>query len=118
MCRLRLPLTAENVLWPVTDWPGRFGNCSVATALFRNEGSDRLYQGAQHLSDAPGLGDTAARGEGRLGVENLAYRANAGLGEVRFETIEKMPRRLVIVGMHLEPGVDERADQPCPDGAL
>ena len=31
--------------------------------------------GPQDLGDAPGLGDAAARGMGRLGLEDLAHRA-------------------------------------------
>ncbi len=78
----------------------------------------RLDESAQHFGDTPGLGDAAARGEGRLGIEDLADRADAGLGEVGFETVEKMPCRLALVGIDLEPGVDEGADQPGPYRAL
>src|SRR6266851_2777459 len=59
----------------------------------------RLDESAQHFGDTPGLGDAAARGEGRLGIEDLADRADAGLGEVGFETVEKMPCRLAPVGI-------------------
>ena len=34
------------------------------------------------------------------------------------EAVEQPPRAGAVVGMHLQPGVDERADQPGPDGAL
>jgi hypothetical protein len=73
-----------------------------------------LDQGAQHFGDAPGLGDAAARGERRFGIENLADRADASLAEMGLEGVEEMPRRLALFGVDLEPGVDKRADQPGP----
>src|SRR5271154_7589655 len=34
------------------------------------------------------------------------------------ETVEEMPRRRAIIGVALQPGIDKRADQPSPYGAL
>jgi hypothetical protein len=33
---------------------------------------------------------------------------------MRFEAVEEMPRCRAVVRMDLEPGIDERADQPGP----
>src|SRR5712692_10997574 len=78
----------------------------------------RLDESAQHFGDTPGLGDAAARGEGRLGIEDLADRADASFGEVGFKAVEKTPCGLALIRMHLEPGIDKGADQPCPYRAL
>src|SRR5271167_3575450 len=77
-----------------------------------------FFQTAQYFRDAPGLGDAAARCERRLGVEDFADRADAGFGEMRLETVEEMPRCRAIVGVNLEPSIDERADQPGPHRPL
>src|SRR4051794_13509403 len=78
----------------------------------------RLHPAPQRLRHAPRLRDAAAGGEGRLGVEDLADRADAGVVEVREHRLEETARAGVILGMHLQPGIDEWADQPAPDGAL
>src|SRR5215217_6310643 len=75
-------------------------------------------QAPQDFSHAPGLGDAAAGGEWRLGIEDIVDRADTGLGEVLLEPPQKTAGLLAAVGMNLEPGVDERADQPSPDSAL
>src|SRR3977135_1267538 len=69
---------------------------------FLGRRSSRLDESAQHFGDAPGLGDAAARGEGGLGIKDLADRADAGLGEMRFETDEKMPCRLALARKDLK----------------
>src|SRR4029077_13403042 len=66
----------------------------------------------------PGLGDAAARRERRLGVKNFADRADAGFSEMRLEAVEEKPRHRAIMGVDLEPSIDERADQPSPYRAL
>ena len=55
---------------------------------------------------------------GRFGVEDLAERADARFVQVRREAFETAPRARLVVRMDLEPGIDERADQPAPDRAL
>ena len=80
---------------------------------------DRLHPSAQHLGDAPGLGDAAARRERRLGVEDLADRADARLARgacAKPSRNCRAPARSS--GWTLQPGVDERADQPGPDRPL
>src|ERR1044071_2092404 len=62
--------------------------------------------------------DQAARREWRLGVEDLIDRADATLRKVLLEAAHKTAGFRACIGMHLEPGVDERADQPSPNGAL
>src|SRR5271170_1591555 len=72
----------------------------------------------QHLGDAPGLRDTSARCERRLGVEYFADGSDAGVSQMRREAVQKLPSSLEIAGMYLEPRVDERPDQPRPHGSL
>ena len=69
-----------------------------------------LVHAAQHFRDAPSLGDAAARHEGRVGVEHLADRADAGFGEMRLEAGEETPSRRAIIGV--KPGIDERMNGP------
>ena len=52
-------------------------------------GSGGQGDGAQHLGNAPGLGDAAARRIGRLGVKDLADRSQAELAKVRLEAAER-----------------------------
>src|SRR5207237_8059048 len=73
---------------------------------------------AQYLGLAPGLRYAAARRQGRFGVEDFADRTDACLCDHGCEAGEKAARLLALVGMHLEPGIDERSDQPGPDRAL
>ena len=40
--------------------------------------------------------------------------ADASFSEMRFEAVEEVPRHRAIIGMNLEPSIDERADQPSP----
>ena len=59
------------------------------------------HQRAHRLGDAPGLGDAAARREGRLGVEDLADGPEAGLGELLLEADEKAASAGAIAGVGL-----------------
>src|SRR4051812_34654037 len=52
----------------------------------------RLDPGPENLGHAPPLRDAAARGEGGLGVEDLADRAQGGLAQMGTEAFEEMPR--------------------------
>src|SRR5919198_3409747 len=77
-----------------------------------------LHAGAQQLGYAPRLRDAAARREWRLGIEHLADRSDARIVHVREETVDTLLDGLEVVGMDLQPGVDERTDEPSPDRAL
>ena len=48
--------------------------------------------GAQRFGDAPGLGEAAARRERRLGVEDLADRADAGFAQLLLQAVEQAAR--------------------------
>src|SRR3954470_2241707 len=78
----------------------------------------RLHPAAQHLGDAPGLGDAAAGGVRLLGVEDFADAAQAGFAEMRDETVQEMPGLRRISGVDAQPGVHVRADEPAPDRPL
>src|SRR5688572_29479872 len=78
----------------------------------------RLHPAPQEFRHAPRLRDAAAGRVGRLGVENLADGAEAGLAQMRDEAIEKVSRGSRVVRVQLHPSVDIGADQPSPDGAL
>src|SRR5207237_9499621 len=60
----------------------------------------------------------SARRERWLGVEDFTDRAETGLVEMTLKGGEKTAGARVIVGVNLQPGVDERADQPGPHRAL
>src|SRR6266481_127541 len=77
-----------------------------------------FFQTAEHFRDAPCLGDAAARRERWLRIEDFADRADAGFGEMRLKAVEEMPRRFAIIGVDLEPGIDERTNQPGPHRSL
>ena len=55
----------------------RLTNWQVATCPTNESSLGRLDPAAEHLGDAPRLGDAAAGGVGGLGVEDLADRADA-----------------------------------------
>src|SRR3954451_25489256 len=78
----------------------------------------RLQPATEHLGHAPGLGGAASGEVGGLGVEDLADRADAVLVEVGAEPFEVATGAPQVAGVELEPGVDERPDQPGPDGPL
>src|SRR5260370_1386936 len=77
-----------------------------------------LHPHAQHFSHAPRLSDAPARREGRFGIEDFADRSDAGLVEVRHEPVERTLRAGQIVGVHLQPRIDERSSEPGPRGSL
>src|SRR5688572_5259578 len=74
------------------------------------------------LAQRPGLERTAARRVRRLRIGDLADVAEAGLGEVREqrcdEALASGDLGLWCVASDLDPGLDERPEQPRPDGAL
>lgn len=73
---------------------------------------------SQHFRDAPRLRGAAAPVVGRFGVEDFADRSDAGVAEVGFEAVEKMESAVVVAGMHFQPGIDERSDEPGPHRSL
>src|SRR5262252_9766319 len=102
----------------------RFRHFRSAMANVRSPGIKRMsplrgfHVAPQNLRDAPGLSHAAARRVMALGVEDLADRTDTGLAEALLETVKKSARAPVLAGIHSEPGVDERPDQPCPDRPL
>src|SRR5438105_2449075 len=106
--------------------PGPRGNFTLPQAAAarkrptRRTSTSRLRRepAAQDLGHAPGLGHAAARGVGRLGVEDFADGADAGLAQVGPEALQEGPRAGALTRMELEPGVDVGSDEPGPDRAL
>src|SRR5258708_10700687 len=72
----------------------------------------------QHFRDAPGLRDTPARREWRFSVEDLGDRPDAELRQVMQQTFQEAPGGGALIWVKLDPGVDPRSDEPCPDRAL
>ena len=85
---------------------------------FRSLLDGSSYQVAQHFCHTPGLSDAAPWGERRFSVKDLANRADASFGEMRFKAIEKTPCCRAIIGIDPQPSIDERTDQPSPYRAL
>src|SRR4030095_7858911 len=72
----------------------------------------------QHLGHAPRLRDAATRRIRRLGVENLADRADTRLVEMHDKAVHRAACSLAIVRKDSQPRVDERSYEPRPDGTL
>src|SRR4051794_13142175 len=87
---------------------------SPASSSHRPELADH----AKDFSHTPCLGNTAARRIWRIGVEDLADAADAGVVEVRTKATDCVTGTIGVVGKHLEPRIDKGPDQPGPDGAL
>src|SRR6185295_7868846 len=51
-------------------------------------------------------------------VKHFADRADAGVAEMRCKSIHEFACTLEIVGIDPQPRVDERPDEPAPDGTL
>src|SRR6476661_7308354 len=85
-----------------------------ASSSYRPELADH----AKDFGHTPGLGNTAARWVRRIGVEDLADAADAGIIEVRTKTTDGVASASGVFGKHLEPRIDERPDEPGPDRAL
>lgn len=73
---------------------------------------------AQYLCYAPCLGDATARSEWLLGIEDLADLPHAGSPKLAIKGAQKLSGMVDIVVVHLQPGINKRADQPRPNGAL
>src|SRR5262245_20959908 len=84
----------------------------------RPDGAVQLGPYAEHLGHAPCLGDAPAGGVGTLGVEHLADRPDARLVQMLDEPVERAPRLVDAVRIHLQPAVDVRAHEPAPYRAL
>src|ERR1700685_4841466 len=80
--------------------------------------STGLDEAAQDFRHAPGLRATAARREGWFRIEDFADGADASLPQMRPEPFEEAARSFEIVRVHFNPRIDERANEPSPDGAL
>jgi len=72
---------------------------------------------AQDFGDTPGLGDAAHRAKGLLGLEDLADRAEPGLGQVSRKGFEHTPSRRAIA-MDAEVGIEVGSEEPRPDQPL
>src|SRR5437867_6259203 len=77
-----------------------------------------LHPHAQYFSDAPRLGDTAARRVRRFRVEDFADRSDARLIQMGHEAVEHALRAGPVVRIDLQPRIDERSGEPRPDGPL
>ena len=80
--------------------------------------SAELVQTTKNLRHAPCLRGAAPRVVGRFGVEDLADRADAGVGEERSEALDEAESACIVAGVHFQPGVEERSDEPGPDRTL
>src|SRR5262249_43395120 len=72
----------------------------------------------QGFRDAPRLGDAAARRERLLRVKDLAERADAGFAQLADESLQKAPGSRPLLRLDLDPGVEERTDEPRPHRSL
>src|SRR5439155_19954888 len=70
------------------------------------------------FGNAPRLGDASPGRERLLGVEDLAHGADTGLAQVGVEPAHHQSGLIATLGKGLEPGVDERSEEPRPDRAL
>src|SRR4029453_6455581 len=115
LCRNRRCRTAREGTWDAGErrWTGR-----ISRRARRLGWRTRPHPGAQDFRHAPRLGHAAPRGVRLDGVEDLADRADAGLVQMRYEAVEKAPGPCVVFRVHLEPRVDEGADEPRPHRAL
>ncbi len=59
--------------------PARIVVIRIVSRYFRDLASDN-FPGAEDFGDAPGLGEAAARGEGRVAIEDFADGAEARFG--------------------------------------
>src|SRR5262249_6495700 len=100
---------------PPFSWQGR---CHFLRRRILPSSSLDRDPRAQHLSDAPRLRDAAAGREWRLRVEHFADRSDARIVEVRQKTLERGARAREIVGIDLQPCIDERTGEPRPHRPL
>src|SRR5687767_3018183 len=93
------------------------GRTTILSALGRCPCAG-FQQAPEDFRDAPRLRDAATGHTRRLGIEDLAERSHTSFAEVPVEPFEQPPCPVAVVGMNLQPRVDEGPDQPRPDGAL
>src|SRR4051812_45556142 len=92
--------------------------CKLPSSAERSIHLTRLHPAAQHFRHAPGLRD-ATPGMVRLaGVKYFADRADAIFVHAFGKSLQELAGLPVLAGMDLEPGIDERPDQPRPDRSL
>src|SRR5581483_7429605 len=90
----------------------------IVVGLRQRRGRTDRRRRPDQFRHAPGLGD-ASPGSERFGsVEDLAHGPDAGLSEMVVEAAHHGAGFLAAVGEGLEPGVDERTEEPGPDRAL
>src|SRR5215813_269539 len=78
-------------------------------------------QQVEHLGDTPSLRWRTDGAIGRLGFEDLRYRAQACIGEVIFKSTQEasaMRHMCGTVPKRAQVGADKGAQQPRPNGAL
>src|SRR5437868_4910061 len=102
---------------PRSSWGGELIRNGVAPHA-RSLGARGPHPRPERLGDAPRLRDAPARRVRRLGVEDLADRAEARLAEVRDEAVEAAPRAREVARVELQPCVDVRAREEGPDRPL
>src|SRR5580692_12647325 len=73
---------------------------------------------AKDLGNAPCLSYAGAWSVRLFRVENLADGADACLSQTGFERREKAARFLPTLWMNLQPCIDKRPDEPCPNSTL
>ena len=80
--------------------------------------SGRFEPGPQDFGEAPGLGDATAGVVRFPRIEYFTDGSDSSIVQMIWEALEKFSRRRMIMRMDLEPGVNERTNQPRPDRAL
>src|SRR6266542_468663 len=78
----------------------------------------RFDPATQDFRNAPGLGDTAALSIGLLRIEDLADRPYATYVEFRYKAFQEFARTGGCAGIHFQPCIDIRPNEPGPYGAL
>ncbi len=73
---------------------------------------------AERFGDAPGLRNAAALLKRSLGIEDFADCADRSLEHLRVEPVDEFPCACAIVGVYLQPCIDEGTDQPSPNCTL
>src|SRR5687768_16867182 len=86
--------------------------------VIRNSPYSRPHPAAQNLRHTPCLRNTTPLRIRLLSVENLAERTDGAGFHIRFKAGKESPRPFYIIGMHLQPRIDERSDDPTPNCSL
>jgi len=115
-------LTAESIADPAISVEAAVSAATVGiagdTPAATGSSLRSLRPGAQDFRDAPRLRD-ATTGNMRLSrVENFADCADPSFAQMFRETLQEFTRGGSIMRMNLQPCIDKRSDQPCPDRTL